>query len=164
MPKKAKPVEADIISAMDGRFADWFEGDTWGSWRAILKAAFALPMTPEEAAFFHDVAGGRPPPTKRVSELWIIGGRRGGKDSIASLIAAHAAASFNGKRRTIAGITLPALRRGEKATVFTLAKDRDQARIALDYVRPYFLETPELAQLITRERARKRAGEGILCA
>jgi hypothetical protein len=130
----------------------------------VISLDLALCHRVVSSAFFHDVAGGRPPPTKRVSELWIIGGRRGGKDSIASLIAAHAAASFNGKRRTIAGITLPALRRGEKATVFTLAKDRDQARIALDYVRPYFLETPELAQLITRERARKRAGEGILCA
>jgi hypothetical protein len=71
----------------------------------------------------------------------VIGGRRGGKDSVASLITAHSAALFDGKRRQVAGIQLPALRRGERATIFTLAKDRDQARIALDYVRSYFQES-----------------------
>jgi hypothetical protein len=108
MPKKTnkKPVEGNIISAMDGRFADWFPGDTWHAWKAILKGAYALPMTDDKLAFFGDVAGGRQPPKKRVRELWVVGGRRGGKDSIASLIIAHAAVLFDGKRRQIAGITV----------------------------------------------------------
>ncbi len=149
--KKTKPVEANIIDAMTGRFGDWFPGDTWYPWKAILKAAFALPMTADEAAFFHEVAGGRPPPKQKVRELWVIGGRRGGKNSIASLIIAHAASLFDGKRRQLAGITLPALRRGERATIFLLAKDRDQSRIALDYVRPFFQDIPELAAMVVRE-------------
>jgi hypothetical protein len=107
-------------------------------------------MTDDELAFFHQVAE-REPPTSRVRELWVVGGRRGGKDSIASLIIAHAAAQFDGKRRMIAGITLPALRPGERATIFCLARDRDQAAIALGYTRSYFEEIPELAAMVTRE-------------
>ena len=73
------------------------------------------------------------------------------KNSIASLIIAHAASLFNGKRRQIAGLTLPALRRGERATVFCFGKDRDQARIALGYVRDYFTAIPALRRMVTRE-------------
>jgi hypothetical protein len=152
MPKKKTTNKGgDIIQAMDGQFAEWFEGSSWNGWRAILKGAFALPMTAEESAFFHEVSGGRPPPRARVRELWIVGGRRGGKDSVASLIIAHAASLFDGRRRQIAGITLPALRRGERATIFCLAKDRDQSRIALNYVQSYFEEIPELAAMVSRQ-------------
>jgi hypothetical protein len=144
-------IETNVIGAMDGTFAEWFAGPSWNGWRAILKAAYCLPMNEEELAFFGEVAGGRAPPTKRVRELWCVGGRRGGKDSIASLIIAHAAAGFDGRRRQVAGIPLPAMRRGERATIFCLARDRDQARIALQYVKSYFEELPELAKMVTRE-------------
>jgi hypothetical protein len=43
MAKKAKTLDGTIIDCMDGVFAEWFPGDTWMSWRSILKAAFALP-------------------------------------------------------------------------------------------------------------------------
>jgi hypothetical protein len=151
MPTKVtKQITGSIVDAMDGVFADYFQGPSWSRWRAILKAAYALPMTGEERDLFYEVAE-REPPTKRVKELWVIGGRRGGKDSIASLIIAHAAAQFDGKRRQIAGITLPAMRRGERATVFCLGPDRDTARIVLGYVRAYFDDVPELKAMITRE-------------
>jgi hypothetical protein len=92
MPTKVtKQITGSIVDAMDGVFADYFQGPSWSRWRAILKAAYALPMTGEERDLFYEVAE-REPPTKRVKELWVIGGRRGGKDSIASLIIAHAAA------------------------------------------------------------------------
>jgi hypothetical protein len=71
-------------------FQPWFEGPTWDGWRAILRGAFALPMTDADREFFYRVAE-REPPTKAVKELWVIAGRRGGKDSIASVIAAHVA-------------------------------------------------------------------------
>jgi hypothetical protein len=44
-----------------------------------LKAAFALKMGSEELALFRAVAE-RDPPKKRVRELWVIAGRRAGKD------------------------------------------------------------------------------------
>jgi hypothetical protein len=123
-------------------FEPWFRGESWDGWRAILKAAFALPMTPDEFAFFVQVAGGRAPPKKRVRELWIIAGRRAGKDSIASLIAAYAAALFpHGDR----------LRPGERAQVMCLACDRDQAAIVKNYTRSYFDLIPALEGLVTGE-------------
>jgi hypothetical protein len=73
----------------------------------------------------------REPPGKRVKELWVIGGRRGGKDLIASAIIVHTAVLFNGRRRQIAGITLRPMRKGERATILCVANDRDQARIVL---------------------------------
>jgi hypothetical protein len=135
---------------MDGPLGDSFEGPSWDNWRTILKAAYGMPLTDAELTFFYEVAD-REPPIRRVKELWVIGGRRGGKDSIASLIIAHAASLFNGKRRQIAGMTLPALRRGERATVFCFGKDRDQARIALGYVKDYFTNIPALKRMVTRE-------------
>ena len=46
-------------------------------WKAVLKGAFAIPMTPEELALFRAVAQ-RDPPKRRVRELNAIVGRRGG--------------------------------------------------------------------------------------
>jgi hypothetical protein len=38
-----------IIDAMSDAncFGPWFEGESWNAWKAILKAAFALPMAPD---------------------------------------------------------------------------------------------------------------------
>jgi hypothetical protein len=135
----------DIVSAMNhpGLFAPWFPGASWDHWRTVLKAAFALPMTESERAFFRTVAE-RDPPRKRVRELWCIIGRGGGKDSVASLIAAYAAALFEPGRK---------LRPGETALVQCLACDREQSRIVLDYTRSYFAEIPPLKAMVVRETA-----------
>jgi hypothetical protein len=54
------------IQAMDTLFMRWFEGESWDAWRVILKAAFALPVTKDEVAFFRTLAGDRDPPKKQV--------------------------------------------------------------------------------------------------
>jgi hypothetical protein len=133
-----------IIDVMDDEeaFGPWFSGSSWDAWRAVLKAAFALPMTSAELAIFHELAGGRAPPKHRVRELFAIGGRRSGKDSIASLLATFAA--------TIEQHHVGRLRPGEQAVVQCLAVDRDQARIVLSYIKAFF-EIPDLAAMVTRE-------------
>jgi len=125
----------NIISAMDSPklFQKSFVGGSWNPWRTILKAAYALPMNEVEKEFFHSIAGGRDPPTKKVCELWVVGGRRGGKDSVSSLIMAHTAALFSKDRR---------LRGGEIPLCVALATDRDQAKIILNYTKSYFAEIP----------------------
>ncbi len=134
-----------IIEAMDDPllFEPWFEGPTWNGWRTILKAAYALPMSSEERAFFCSVAE-RDPPEQQVKELYVIGGRRAGKDSIASVIAAHAAALF---------VDGGQLRPGERPMVMCLACDRDQARIVKNYIASYFNQIPMLNAMIERETA-----------
>jgi hypothetical protein len=136
--------EFTVIDAFDKLFRQWFDGPSWDGWRAILKAAYCLPMSPAEIEFFRSVAE-RDPPTKRPKELWVIAGRRSGKDSVASAIATHAAAFFR------AG--LDRLRPGERATVACLACDRDQGRIILNYIKSYFDNIPPLRDMVRRQTA-----------
>jgi len=137
----------DVVEAMahPGLFRAWFgdgaEPDTWANWKVILKAAFALPMSEAEKAFFRTVAE-REPPRRRVKEVWIIAGRRAGKDSVASVVMGHAAAFF-------ADITR--LRPGERALCACLACDRDQAGIVLNYTRTFFEHIEPLQRMIVRE-------------
>jgi hypothetical protein len=135
----------DVVAAMDdqGLFAPWFEGTSWNGWRAVLKGAFALPMSAEEQFFFRSLAD-REPPSEPVRELWVVAGRRTGKDSVASLIGAHAAALFDRQHL---------LRPGERALVMCLASDREQAKIVLGYTRAYFEQIPMLRAMVTRETA-----------
>jgi hypothetical protein len=81
------------------------------------------------------------PPKDRVRELWAICGRRAGKDSVASAIAAQAAAFFDGGKH---------LRPGERALVLCLAVDREQAKIVLGYIKAFF-ELPLLKPMVVRE-------------
>src|ERR1700722_11231468 len=99
----------NIVEALEDQnlFGPWFSGPSWAMWKAVLKGAFAIPMTPEELALFRAVAQ-RDPPKRRVRELWCVVGRRGGKDSVASVIAAHSAALFSEGAR---------LRPGERGVV-----------------------------------------------
>ena len=52
----------DIVAAMETLFARWFDGPSWDAWKVILRAAFALPMSKKEIAFFETIAGDRDPP------------------------------------------------------------------------------------------------------
>lgn len=134
-----------IIDAMNDpeAFGPWFAGPSWSAWRSILKAAHALPMTPEELATFSELAGGRAPPKHRVRELWIVAGRRAGKDSIASLLATYAA--------TIEQAHFGRLRPGEQASIQCVAVDRDQSRIVLGYTKAFFRDIPDLGAMLARE-------------
>jgi hypothetical protein len=94
---------------------------------------------------FKSIAGDRDPPKKRVKELWIIAGRRAGKDSAASLISTYAAIFFQ--------TGIHKLRFGEKAVVQLLACDRDQSKIVLGYIRSFFDLIPPLRGMVTRRTA-----------
>jgi hypothetical protein len=134
----------NIVECMDDPvlFEPWFKGSSWDAWRAVLKGAYALPLSESEFAQFHQLTE-RAPPKKPARELWAICGRRSGKDSIASLIAAFRAAFFDAKASK--------LRRGERATVMCLATDREQARIVLGYIRAYFNDIPLLKSMVRAE-------------
>jgi hypothetical protein len=134
---------SNIIQSMDdpALFQPWFQGPTWNPWRAILKGIYALSMSDEERAFFRRVAD-REPPTEPCKEVWIIAGRRAGKDSIASVIATNAAAMFQDNGN---------LRPGERGVVMCLACDRDQSKIVLNYCRAFFNDIPLLKDMVERE-------------
>ena len=135
----------NIIESMNdpALFEPWFSGESWANWKTLLKGAFALEMTDDERAFFHSISD-RDPPTKQVKELWVIAGRRAGKDSVASAIAAYVAAMFQPEGR---------LRPGERALVACVATDRDQSKIVLNFTRSYFNDIPMLNSMVQRETA-----------
>jgi len=99
-----------VVSRERQRHLERLEGCLKSGLRAADDAA--------EIEFFRIVAE-RDPPKKRVRELWIAAGRRGGKDSIASVIAARAAALFSEGDK---------LRPGERAVVMCLATDKTRRR------------------------------------
>jgi hypothetical protein len=117
-----------------------FAGESWATWRAVLRAAEGLPLDEGQLDLFRGVAE-RDPPEGRVRELWAIAGRRSGKDSIASAIATAAAM---GDYRSF-------LRPGERATVMCLAVDRQQAKIVHRYIGANFQTNSMLARLVEHE-------------
>ncbi|WP_245450488.1 hypothetical protein [Bradyrhizobium diazoefficiens] len=135
----------NIIQAMDDPelFGPWFKGASWDGWRTVLKGMFAVPMSDLEREFFRSVSE-REPPSEPCREAWAIVGRRGGKDSVASLIAAYVAATFSDQDK---------LRPGERPLVMCLACDRDQAKIVLGYTKGYFEQIELFAGMIERETA-----------
>ncbi len=122
-------------------FGPSFAGSSWDAWRAVLKAAFGLPMSRDEIELFRPLAK-RDPPRRRVKEMWIVAGMRSGKDSLASLIGGYAAAFVDYRGR---------LRPGEAASVLCLACDRAQARIVLKYTKAYFQQCKLLRHLVVSE-------------
>ena len=90
----------------------------FNTWRVVMKAGFALALGDEERKIFDAISGNRPPPHRRVRELWCVIGRRGGKSRMA---AAHGG---------LLGMLRPAIvwRPGEVGTVLVLAASRDQTR------------------------------------
>ena len=132
--------EAVVDPALFGR---WFSAPSWRLWLVVLKAAFGLPLSDDERELLYSVAE-RDPPRRRVRELWVIAGRRAGKDSIASLIAAWFAAFVD---------YALLLRPGETANVVCLAVDRQQAKIVHRYAKAYFERVELLRGLVTRETA-----------
>jgi hypothetical protein len=129
----------DIIQLMDTVFSRWFDGPSWNGWRSVLRAAYGLQMSDADRAFLREVAE-RDPPAGRVKELWPIIGRRGGKDSIASMIATTAAVTFDPS----------GLRPGERAVVACIAPDKEIAKIVWRYIWAFFTEIEPFQRMVTR--------------
>lgn len=112
--------------------------DSWTTWLAVLRAAFALSLDADQDAIFKQVAGGREPPVNRVRELWCIIGRRSGKSRIAAALATYIAAF--GQHDNLAP--------GETGTILVLAASRIQANAVFGYIRGFFESSPILRQLV----------------
>src|SRR5258708_37075057 len=86
--RKVSAPSVNIIDTLDDPtlFQPWFPGPSWNAWRVILKAAFCIPLDESELETFHALAGDRPPPERQVKELWVIAGRRAGKEDRKSVV------------------------------------------------------------------------------
>jgi hypothetical protein len=126
-------------------FASWFRDKvTWAAWRAFLAALFALRMSNEQLAIYHQCTGRTAPLSSPATEGWLICGRRAGKSFVLALIAVFLAC-FRDWR--------PHLGPGERATVVVIAADRKQARVCMRYCQGLLHSVPMLAAIIESERA-----------
>jgi hypothetical protein len=141
---RARPPLTILDAIADAKlFAPWFKDRaTWAAWRAFLAALFALPMTPEQLAVYHQCTGRSAPPAAPVAEAWLVCGRRAGKSFVLALTAVYLAA-FHDYRRHLAP--------GERGTVMVIATDRKQARVIVRYVRALLVNVPMLARMVERE-------------
>jgi terminase large subunit-like protein len=127
---------------------------TWRVWFVILRAAFGLGLSAEELALFHSVAGDRPPPPRRVRELWVVAGRRSGKSRVAAGLACF-----------IALFTRHKLAAGERGMVLVLAASIEQAKVVFGYCRAFLTASPVLAKEIADTTASEiRLSNGIVIA
>ena len=119
-----------------------FNGETWQTWRAILKAAFALDLTTDERQAVELLTERRTLPSVPVRELWLLLGRRAGKSIIAALLAVFATCCRSYK-----------LAPGEVGVFMVIAADRKQARVIKRYIAGLLRAHPSLAALIDDETA-----------
>jgi hypothetical protein len=69
------------------------DAESWKPWRALLAAAFGLPLSPpDELALYRACTARRVPPGEPFAYLWLVIGRRGGKSFAMALIAVFLAA------------------------------------------------------------------------
>jgi hypothetical protein len=118
--------------------------DTWRPWLTILRAIFNLPIEdPGDIKVFQDCTGLVDPPGEAIREAAIICGRRSGKSFISAIIAVFLACFKD---------WTPYLTAGERAWIFIVAVDREQARIIKDYISGILHSSKFLRRMIDIER------------
>jgi len=115
---------------------------SWGNWLVCLKAIHALPMDRKELEIFKACTKRERPPSRPVSEAYLIIGRGGGKSRIAAAEEAYNS-SFKSYR----------LAPGEKAVAMSISPERRQSRIVFNYTKAIFDSTPMLSSLVERVTA-----------
>jgi hypothetical protein len=95
----------------------------------LLRAIYALPMTPEHQALYRLCTGRERLPEEPFGEVTVVAGARAGKDSrIAAPIVAYEAL-FGGHERNLA--------KGERGQIVLVAQDLRGTKVAFGYVREY---------------------------
>lgn len=125
-----------------------FEGDSWEPWRAVLSGMFALPMEPNRRDLFRKLAGGRKPPKSRVSEAVILAGRRSAKTNTAAALAVY----LGTIGAALEGLS-DKLKPGERGVISVIAVDRDQAKVAFNYIAGLLDASPVLASMVEKRGA-----------
>ena len=112
---------------------------TWTTWFTILKAIFGEHLDDDELEVFKSLAGSRDPPSKPVSEIFVIAGRRSGKSKMAASIVTFIACFVDHRSR---------LSKGETGFVLSLSPTMSQAKLVLDYCKAFIEGSPFLAEKI----------------
>ena len=119
-------------------------GESWAGWRALLLASMGEKLKPDELEHFKRLTGRSEPPLERVSELWVIAGRRGGKSRAIATLLAYIGCLCDHRAKLVSG---------ETGVALCLAPSQAQASVVLDYCAGIINESKILRQLITRQTA-----------
>lgn len=141
MATSSGPV-GDVVRLMTVVLGSVFANETWATWRAVLKAACALPLTDDERTVVQELTKRTVLPATSVRELWLLLGRRSGKSIIAALLAVWATCC---RTYTLAP--------GEVGTFVIVAADKKQSRVIKRYVSGLLRAHPALHAMLDRETA-----------
>ena len=119
------PYAGSILKAMA---AAGLSGPTWSAWRAVWKAIFALPPSPEEHALYSRHTGRKQWPKRQCSEAFLVAGRGAGKSRNAAFAGTYLGVRFDNQ----------VLAPGELALIPIIAANTDQARITFGYLKAFF--------------------------
>ena len=115
----------NVLQLMTRVLGATFAGETWATWRAVLKAAHRARPHRRRARSRRDAdAAARRCPPSPVRELWLLLGRRVGQ------VASSPRCSRSGRRRCRTYTLAP----GEVGVFMVIAADRKQARVIKRYV------------------------------
>lgn len=131
-----------VLALMTRVLGSAFKGESWNTWRAVLKAAFALNLTDQEREVITQLTQRQTLPAVPVRELWLLLGRRSGKSIIAALLAVWATCCRSYR-----------LAPGEVGVFMVIAADRKQARVIKRYVSGLLRAHPSLEVFIEKETA-----------
>jgi hypothetical protein len=119
-----------------------FAGTSWDTWRVVLKAIYALPLSASELETYQRLTGRTSAPLRPFREVWLLVGRRGGKSFITALIAVYQCTCRTFK-----------LAPGETGVFMVIAADRKQARVIKGYVGAMLRALDALADMVENETA-----------
>ena len=152
----ARPLSKSILEALDDPdlFRGMFDTPSWEPWLAFLEALQALPMSAEHLALYRKHTGRSEPPTEPARYAELVVGRRGGKSRILALIATYLACVLDHRDHIVPG---------ETPVVAIIAKDRQQAKVILNYIAGFIRSIPLFAELLEEELAETlRLANGVV--
>ena len=152
----ARPLSKSILEVLDDPdlFGGMFDTPSWEPWKAFLEALQALPMSAGQLALYASTraAASRQRSPPRYAELVV--GRRGGKSRILALIATYLACVLDHRDHIVPG---------ETPVVAIIAKDRQQAKVILNYIAGFIRSIPLFAELLEEELAETlRLANGVV--
>jgi hypothetical protein len=130
--------EVSILDVIADKFPR-FMGESFAGWRAILAAAFGLPV--EDMELIEKLTKRTRLPLRQVAELYLVCGRRAGKSLVCALLAVY----FTCYR------SYPNLIPGETAQFVVVSASKQQAKAVKRYFLGLLRTRPELAAMIVGE-------------
>src|SRR5215472_14326656 len=115
------------------------DGESWMPWRTLLIAAMGEELDDAERSVFSKLTGREHEPGRRVDELVLVVGRKGGKTRVMAVLAVYLATLVDHRA---------ALAVGERGVVLCVAQSQTVAKVLLRFAEGILKQSPLLRSLI----------------